>query len=1034
MCTAPDEGLHQILARTAATSPDAVALTCGQHETTYQALDRTADAWASSLMAAGVTRGAIVPVCLPRGTELVIALLAILKTGAAYALLDPHWPERRLLDVMAQLSPPLIVAESADGVFGGVPRWSPPNRPIAPPPGWRPTEVSGSDPCCVFFTSGTTGRPKGVVTPHRATARLFQPNSFVRFTAETVMALAAPVPWDAFSLELWSVLLNGGTSVIVEEPYLSPAALRDVVSRHRTDTVWLTSSLFNMIVDEDEGAFLGLRQVMIGGERLSTTHVGQFLRTHPGIALTNGYGPVESTVFATTHRIVQADCERPGGIPVGRPVPGTHVHVMDGSRTCAVGETGEICLAGDGLALHYLGDPALTEKAFPRLWLGDDEVRVYRTGDLGVWGTDGLLYYVGRADRQLKIRGHRVEPAEIERQVERSLPSVRSCRVLARKDAWGAAKELIAFCVPTRPDDPLEDVVDALRSVLTSYQRPATVVSVNRFPVTERGKLDERALLELAGDGPPGTAFSSEPAVPSAPAHGPAAQHITDATLQAVVGAFRQVLGRDAISPDIPFTALGGTSLAAGRVCARLAARLGRPVPVSRLHQYPTAAALADWLRETTVPDRPREVRTPPHTHTASLTPMQVVHLTRTLIDPSDRTSHCLLTWVIEGDLDRAALRSAISEVHGRHESLRAVYTPDPRPCALLADTPPPALDVLPAEPSAEAAVDAVRAHLSEELDPVEGDVWRTVLVPVQRSATTVFGCVVHHIAFDGWSEAVLAGDLAEAYNAARGAVVRGRPLPPSLAAVDQERLRGQENGGLTVHRDYLLAELADVPVMRWPADTGERVPGPPGSVLVALPPSVLADVDALAARAGVTRFVVLLSQWAAGLAETTGQRDFAVGVPVAHRYAPGLERAVGCHIDVSCVRLRGAAVGGDERAVAETGRIVARAFAAQDVPFTDVLTMVDPPAARRPPLYQTLFALQDNAHPDLGLLGPRTTFVRQPYLALPLELHTEFWPEADGGLRLDVSFQPDAVSPNTARELAKRLGDRLRATTSERL
>ncbi|MBK3581348.1 amino acid adenylation domain-containing protein, partial [Streptomyces sp. MBT65] len=511
-CAAPDEGLHETFARRARARPAAVALLDGERAVTYGELDRTADAWAARLAAAGAGPGDLVPVLLPRGTRLVVALLAVLKTGAGYALLDPAWPERRLSDIRAQLDPPLVVAERGTELPTGarpLPVWAPPEDGVreAVPPDFRPARVRGSDPACVFFTSGTTGRPKGAVTPHRATARLFPPDGFASFTAGTVMPLAAAVSWDAFSLELWSVLLNGGTSLIVEEPYLSPTALRSGVLRHGTDTVWLTSSLFNMVVDEDIEAFQGLRQVLVGGERLSVPHVRRFLRRHPGIALTNGYGPVESTVFTTTHRVTEADCDRPGGIPLGRPVPGTQVYVVepDGTRRRAVGETGELCVAGDGLALGYLGDPALTERKFIRVPVGDGDggsVRVYRTGDLVAWDRDGLLHYRGRADRQVKIRGHRVEPAEVERQVAEVLPDVRSCRVLARPDASGTGLELIAFCVPHRPDDPLPDALATLHTALVPYQRPARLVVVDGFPTTDRGKLDERALLALAPQPP----------------------------------------------------------------------------------------------------------------------------------------------------------------------------------------------------------------------------------------------------------------------------------------------------------------------------------------------------------------------------------------------------------------------------------------------------------------------------------------------------------------------------------------------------
>lgn len=1042
LSTAPSEGLHQTVARTARSRPDAVALIHGGHSTTYGALDHTADAWGALLAAAGAAPGTIVPVLLPRSARLVTALLAVLKTGAAYALLDPDWPAHRLREIVDQLDPPVFVTDSAAaasggtgaGGFGATP-WTPPAGPVAPPADFRPVPVGGSDPCCVFFTSGTSGRPKGVLSPHRATARLFQAGGFARFTADTVVPLATPVAWDAFSLELWSALLNGGTSVIVSDPYLSPAALRGGIGAHQVDTVWLTASLFNMVVDEDPDAFRGLRQVMIGGERLSVPHVAAFLRQHPGVVLLNGYGPVESTVFATTHRITPADCALPGGIPLGRPVPGTQVHVLDGARHCAVDETGEICLAGDGLALRYLGEAALAEERFTPVRLDGREVRVYRTGDLGRWGEDGLLHFGGRADRQVKIRGHRVEPAEVERQVERVLPGVRSCRVIARRDAAGAARDLVAFCVPTAPGDPLSDALPVLRAALVSYQRPAAVVSVDVIPVTAQGKLDERALLARAPEPAP------QPPADAGDDAGAGAEQGAG-TAGAVAGAFGAVLGRDAVPRDVPFVELGGTSLQAGRVCARLAARLGRPVPVVELYRHPTVTALAGWLDSTPTPAAPTPAGPRPTTGTETagvpLTPLQTVYLTRHLASPDDRTGHCLLTWAVEGPLDRAALESAVAAAHQRHTALRSAYLPDPRPTARPVDLAPPPLEVLPDQPSVDAAVRALRTELADDLALTDGEVWRAALVPVAdpdagraAPATEVFGCVVHHIAFDGWSESVLAEDLAAGYRAARGSAEPQPPPPPSPAAVDHERARRLAGPEHAAHRDRLVRELADVPALRWPAVPAAAPRGPLGRAETTLPPAALAEVDAVAADAGVTRFVVLLSRWAGSLAEVTGQRDFAVGVPVAQRDGAGLERVVGCHLTMLCLRLRGVALDGGSAAVRATARLFHDALAAQDVSLADVLTRVDPPRTGRPPLYQALFALQDNATPRLDLPGLRTTFLRQPYLDLPLELHTELWPDTHGGLRLEVGFRPEAVSETTARELARRFTDRLPTASS---
>jgi mycobactin peptide synthetase MbtE len=1004
-----DEGLHEAFARVATTQPDAVALVSGNRTISYRELNRRADAWAGALVTRGVAPGARVAILLPRSIELVTTLLAVLKSGAAYALLDPAWPAARVREMIEQLGARLSIVANDIPAGHAVPVRSLPSEDLACAPAFRPVAVRGSDPCCIFFTSGTTGRPKGVLTPHRATARLFQRDGFASFSRETVMPLAAATPWDAFSLELWGVLLHGGVSVIVDEPYLTGTELRECVSRHGVDTTWLTSSLFNMIVDEDLDTFDGLRQVLVGGERLSPAHVERFLRRHPSIVLTNGYGPVESTIFTTTHRVCLSDCGRPGGIPIGRPVPGTGVHILDGAQFCDDGEIGEIYVTGDGLALGYLGEDALNRTKFTTIEVDGRMVRAYRTGDLAMRCPDGLLHYRGRTDRQLKIRGHRVEPAEVERQIEQLLPGVQTCRVLARRDEGGAPRDLIAFCIATHPQRSFERARQVLSSAMAAHHCPTEIVVVSAFPLTAQGKLDEQALLATA----------RLSATRDAPTAATDDWGDKDATRHAVLEIFEAVLGRHAVSTGLSFFDLGGTSLDAGRACVRLSARFGRPIPVSWLYRHPTIASLADALR--------LDERSAITAHASAgaetpLRPTQLMFLTRHLGHPDERTSHCLMVWLMEGKLDVAALEAAIDEINRRHEPLRTAYLLEPRPTARVLDLPAPPLEMLPGQPSIDAALQRLCAELACELSPIDADVWRVALVPVDTGMISLFGCVVHHVAFDGWSQSVFANDLAETYNAAHA----GEPLVATAIQIQQYLNISGSGSDPELELRRMVEELSDVPEITWP--TGATAPPPcaPGRIEAPLPSVLLARVDAVAAKAGVTRFVVLLTAWARSLAQTTGQSDFAIGVPVRQRHGANMDGVIGCHINILCVRLRGAALADSESALRQVGCIVHQALARQDVPFADILRRMKLRPSNRPPLFQTLFALQDNPVPYLRLAGLRTTFLRQPYLDLPLELHAEFWPDDAGGVRMETSFRLDVVPQAVAGELVRHFLDGL--------
>ncbi|MEV0776106.1 amino acid adenylation domain-containing protein [Streptomyces sp. NPDC050428] len=520
--------IHEAVARQAQLRPDATALVFAGRPVSYRTLDLAAQTYAVELGQLGVRAGHLVPVLLPRSPQLVAVLLAVLRRGAAYAALDPKLPADRLRTVLGMLAPPVVVVPPPGG--GVPPRpagdgrtvWAPPAEELSEAAGRAPATdaapeadaVDGAATATVFFTSGTTGTPKGVLSPHRATTRLFGPDSFANFGPGRVMPQAAPVSWDALTLELWSMLTTGGTVVLLDGDYFLPDDLAELVRSTGLDTVWLTAALFNLFVDEDPDCFTGLRQVLTGGERLSAPHIRAFLARHPGITLLNGYGPVECCVFVTTHRIRPADCEAEYGIPLGTAAPGTAVHVLDGDHAVPPGALGEICVSGEGLADGYLGNERATEESFTTFDPGTGPVRIYRTGDLGRLDSDGVLHFHGRADRQVKIAGQRVEPAETETAALR-LPGIRECAVLPVTGRSGAYERLALFYTEEPPggtggtgdaDGMLDGVAPdpgtvrkALAAVLPRAQVPDDVRRIGSFPRTPNGKIDIAALLDLPG-------------------------------------------------------------------------------------------------------------------------------------------------------------------------------------------------------------------------------------------------------------------------------------------------------------------------------------------------------------------------------------------------------------------------------------------------------------------------------------------------------------------------------------------------------
>lgn len=988
------ELVHAAISAQACARADAIAVIAGARSMTYGTLERASDTVAAELQRRGVKPGHVVPVLFDRSLELVAALLGVLKAGAAYAALDPGWPLPRI-DMILKAAGARLVLTARTDITGA---WCPDPLDVdaLAVAGSTPCKVdlAGDAPCAVFFTSGTTGAPKGAVSPHRGTTRLFLPCSFADFNPGTVMPQAAPLPWDGLTLELWSVLLVGGTSVLVPLAHLLPSTLRELI-RGGVNTAWLTSSLFNMFVDEDVDAFRGLCQLLIGGERLSPGHVRRFLLAHPDTLLVNGYGPAEATVFATTHPVRLEDCSNPDGIPIGTPVAGTETYVVDGDRECGQGERGEICIAGDGLAVEYLGDRALTAQKFVHMAVGGGAKRVYHSGDIGFW-RDGLLYYAGRSDRQVKVRGHRVEPAEVERAIA-SLPGVNSCAALTVDGGSGYETKLVAFYTTSDRQPLATSVVDQIGEQIPSYLRPQAVVHTERLPLTTTGKLDRSSLLAQLGPAVRPTPAPSQPA----------------AVDMAV--AFRDVLGLAHVpEDDASFFELGGSSLDASRLCVRLSLATGITVSVAQVARTPTARSLERWLTG-------QQVQSCPHVdpRRVPLTSMQAGFCLAELLDPDDLSALCPLAWLITGTLDADALTAAIRDVHWRHEALRARYRLNGEQILLISDdVDPPRLECLPAKPGLEEARITLLGALARPLRPSRGEVWRACLVPSVNPPRCLLGLVVHHAAMDGHSESVLASDLSLAYTARlRGAAPAF--AEPAAAAADiytahwQEMTRGGAGEGHLYWR-----RLAGLPTLRLPFP---QVPRPRGcgAVDLELPAALLARWDALARRCAGTRFSAMLGTYATAIARVTGQRDFAIGVPVAKRSHPAVDRAVTCLIDTVCIRLQPDPAARPAEFVAATSRAVRGALAAQELPFASVVRLLKPRRNDRHPLYQAMFAFQDNRWPRLDFPGCSASFFRPDPPHAVAELLAEAQLTSGGALSWHITYRPDRVSEEFVTEVA---------------
>jgi amino acid adenylation domain-containing protein len=487
--------VHGAFAGLVRATPEAVAVEDDHGRKTYAELDRQATAVAKAIVDRGCA-GGFVGVLLGRSTQTVVALLAVLKAGAAYVPLDPAYPRARLAAMFEQCGGTLVLTTTAvhDDV-GGIGadmvlldqlRHPPVTGPFAEP------ERRPSDPAYVMFTSGTTGRPKAVVVSHHNVVNLATNVDYVELSPARTVLQFAPISFDASTFEIWGALLNGARLVVAPDELLGGDRMGAMLARHKVDTMWLTSALFHRIVDTDLPALASVTQLLAGGDVLSADHVRRALAARPGRVVVNGYGPTETTTFACCHRMSTVeDAAHP--LPIGRAVPGARLWVItESGAPAAPGEAGELWIGGDGVSLGYLWDLEEQDRKFvPEP--GNPDARAYRSGDLVRMRGDGLLEFLGRTDDQMKVRGHRIEPAEVEAALV-AQSSISRAVVTAREFRPGD-KRLVAYLV-LAPGAELSvpRLRRALSATLPSYLLPARYMVLDDLPVTRNGKVDRRAL------------------------------------------------------------------------------------------------------------------------------------------------------------------------------------------------------------------------------------------------------------------------------------------------------------------------------------------------------------------------------------------------------------------------------------------------------------------------------------------------------------------------------------------------------------
>ena len=1002
-----DEAIDVIFARQAAKTPDAIAVSENGHRTTYAELNALANRYAHDL--SDIAPGDLIGLSATRGLRFVAAAIGILRAGGAYVPLsreDPPERHQQLVEGCRQVIDLNAEPRSTDTT-------SPRSR------------ANGGSAAYVLFTSGSTGKPKGVVVPHRAIARLVINSDYVQFQPDDVVSMGSNLCFDAATFEMWGALLNGGRLVVSpRETLLTPTALGKYLAAEHITTLFLTTSLFHQMAQQAPGIFAGVRTLVFGGEAADAHSVRLVLENGRPKKLVNGYGPTETTTFAVCHV-----CEDPTEtrVPIGRPIANTTVYILDAHLgPVPIGIVGELYIGGPGVALGYHGAPELTAERFVETPYG----RLYRTGDLTRWRPNGLIDYLGRRDQQLKMRGFRVEPGEIETAL-RAIPGIRECVVVPLELHSG--KHLVAYFTTDGSESPPVAAIRAeVARTIPAWMLPSAFVPLERLPLTPNGKLDVRALPE-----------------PRFPRHDTSEQRPQTALHTQLVELWEDLLGRHPIGIHDDFFDLGGHSLLAAKMLTAIEARVGLLVPFWVLFESATIANLADFLvseRRGESAEHPVVTVQPRGLH-GELLPATVEAMAADRlrgVGATDTTSVFVFPatsaqrrfWLLDqlqpgghpafnmslamrwhGPLDQLVLRRALNEVVARHEALRTTFE-DERGHLRQLIAPALVLDlpILDASAFRDASASDLPAHLMQEeaRQPFDFRLGPLVRARLLRLAPLehLLLVTVHHIVSDGWSNAIFTRDLCAFYSAFLQDSPASLPeLPIQFADYAEWQQTQLTDDNFAAQRAYWRQKLAgDLPGLDLPFDrrprSGPNVSGDIRSHV--LPPKLVRAAKSLGAGENASPFMIFFAVFQVLLHRYTGQEDFLVTSPSANRQRREFESLIGPFANPLLLR---ADLHGDPTFRDLLGRVrsvALEAFSNQDIPFEMLLDEFQAPR------------LQVNFHYDSGL---------QQAVNLPDGLALELLPsvsvgtvyelsasvlESAGDVRLELEYNPTLFDSET--------------------
>ncbi|MCY9685313.1 amino acid adenylation domain-containing protein [Paenibacillus apiarius] len=933
--------IHRRFEEIAALYPDRTAILCGDRHLTYAELQLQASLVAARLLREGMRPRAAVAILAERSIEFVVAVLGILQAGGVYVPLAPDAPEERQLYILGDCSAEFLLAVQRLKVPASYPGTAIMlddgalvNEAIEALERGEERDCSCDDPAYILYTSGTTGRPKGVLVTHGNVINLVNNDGYVPFHANHRFAQTGSVSFDAATFEIFGALLHGGSLHPVEKDVLLDARrMGAFLTEHGITVMFLTTSLFHHLADEDAGLFAGAEHLIMGGEVLSPKHAYAVKEACPGLAIWNGYGPTENTTFSTAFAIEETNNKN--NIPIGRPIDGTTAYVLSAQgQLLPVGVPGELCLGGAGVAAGYWNLPELTlEKFKPDPFI--EGGRMYKTGDLARWLPDGTLEYWGRIDQQVKIRGYRIELGEIEARLQLHA-DIRQAAVVTWTERPGS-EVLCAYYVGGKRLEPVE-LKNHLSIALPEYMVPAYFVHLPELPLTRNGKLDRDALPEPEGY-VSGTEFS-------------APRTLTEVRLALL---WQEVLGVARVGLNDNFFELGGHSLRAMTLVSQIHQKLNAQIKLHDVFQSPTLERMSQVVESAA--GSPYEGLLPaPNQDCYPLSSAQKRMYVLQQLQGEEQTYNMPNIFRLEGALDRERINEALQGLIRRHEVLRTSFEMvEGSPVQIIHDAVEFAISYT--ETDEGDAGQAIREFYFP-FDLTCAPLLRAGLIRLQEEHHLLL-FDMHHIISDGVSMSVLIKEFGKLY--------AGESLPP---------LRLQYKDYSTWQSRYVMTEdykkqeaywldqyAGEHPVLDLPLD----YPRPPvrsfagGRVHLELDSRLTEEITKLAQHTGTTLYMVLLAAYSTLLSRLSGQDDIIIGSPTAGRPHADLADMLGMFVNTLALRTNPAGEKEFLSYLLEVKESALDAFVYQDYPFEDLVEKaVSRRDMSRSPLFDVMLVLQN--------------------------------------------------------------------------